>query len=93
MSITKILSSTAIAAGIALGGLAFTAPSASAYVACSGNECWHVDRRYHYAPGVVVVHHPDDWYFHHNWQADHTYAWREHHEGRGYYRNGVWITF
>jgi hypothetical protein len=32
--------------------------------------------------------HPDNW----KWgDADH-YKWREH-EGRGYWRDGVWVTF
>jgi ABC-type glycerol-3-phosphate transport system substrate-binding protein len=39
--------------------------------------------------GAVV--HPDSWYFHQHWDANHH--WMDHHEGRGYYRNGAWITF
>jgi len=37
--------------------------------------------------------HPDDWYFHRHWDSDRDYHWRGYHEGRGYWRNGVWITF
>ncbi len=95
MSIKTIISSVAMASVLGLGGVAVTAAPASAYVACNAaGECWHVDKRYTYAPAVgVIVHHPDDWYFHRDWAHDHTYQWREHHEGRGYYRNGVWVTF
>ena len=37
--------------------------------------------------------HPDDWYFHRRWEGDRDHRWRDYHEGRGYWRNGVWITF
>jgi hypothetical protein len=68
------------------------ASSASAEVVCNrAGECWHTDHRYHYNPSVGVVVHPDDWYFHQHWDDQHR--WREHHEGRGYYREGVWIPF
>jgi hypothetical protein len=71
-----------------------SAGSASAYVACNAaGECWHTDHRYHYTPSVRVQMHPDDWYFHRDWQRDKTMQWREHHEGRGYYRSGIWIPF
>ncbi len=35
--------------------------------------------------------HPDDWYFHRRWD-DGRYHFRDYHAGRGYYRNGLWIT-
>jgi hypothetical protein len=85
---TKILAATAAAAGLAI---AFAAP-ASAYVACNRDgDCWHTDRRVT-VPGVTFEYHPDDWYFHQHWDADRDHHWREYHEGRGYWRNGVWIT-
>ena len=70
-----------------------SAGSASAYIACNhdGGDCWHTDRRVH-APGVTFDFHPDDWYFHRHWDNDRDHHWREYHEGRGYYRGGVWIT-
>lgn len=75
-----------------LGGLLATlaAAPASAYLACNRDgDCWHTESRYR-APGVRFDYHPDDWYFHQRWDDRRHY--REHHEGRGYYRSGVWIT-
>ena len=84
----KILATAAFAAGI---GLAASVP-ASAYVACnSTGDCWHTESRVT-VPGVTFSWHPDDWYFHQHWDADKDRHWRDYHEGRGYYRNGVWIT-
>jgi hypothetical protein len=69
-----------------------TAGSASAYIACNhAGDCWHTDARVH-APGITFAYHPDDWYFHRHWDNDRDYHWREYHDGRGYWRNGVWIT-
>ena len=91
-SLKKILATAAAASSMALGAAAVTGGPALAYVACNGvGECWHTDHRYHYAPTVGVITHPDTWYFHQHWDANHRYI--DHHEGRGYYRNGVWITF
>ena len=75
-----------------LGGLLATlaAAPASAYLACNRDgDCWHTESRYR-APGVRFDYHPDDWYFHQRWDDRRHY--REHHEGRGYYRSGVWVT-
>jgi len=84
----KILLGAATATGLAL---AFAAP-ASAYVACNHEgDCWHSDKRVT-APGVTFDWHPDDWYFHQHWDNDRDRHWRDYHEGRGYWRNGVWIT-
>ena len=79
--------------------------TASAYVVCNDEgDCWHTDHRVHRG-GVHLIVHDDDWYFHHNWghdwdrehnydyDSDRRYRWREYHEGRGYWQNGVWITF
>lgn len=69
------------------GALAALAAPASAYVACNrSGDCWHTnDRGFHRGWGITV--HDDSW----KWRGD-RYHWREH-EGRGYWRNGVWITF
>jgi hypothetical protein len=40
---------------------------------------------------VRFDYHPDDYYFHQRWDGGDRH-WRDHHEGRGYYRSGVWIT-
>lgn len=79
----------AAAALLGLGTLAISATSASAYIACNREgECWHVHKRYAFRPELGVVIHPDGWRWH---DGDH-FVWREH-EGRGYWRNGVWISF
>jgi hypothetical protein len=91
MTLRKIVFSALTATGLAVAGLAATAPSASAYVVCNHDgDCWHTDTRYTY-PGTGYVYHPDDWYFHSHW--DDTHHWRDYHEGRGYWRSGVWVTF
>jgi hypothetical protein len=76
---------------VAACALAFTATTASAEIVCNRDgDCWHVKHRHHYRPEFGLVIHPDGW----RWR-DHDrgkYHWREH-EGRGYWRNGVWIQF
>lgn len=92
MSIRKILIQTAIGAVIGAGALAASASSASAYIACNREgDCWHTDSRFR-APGVTFSFHPDDWYFHQRWDRDRDRRFHEYREGRGYWRNGVWIT-
>ncbi|HML27254.1 MAG TPA: hypothetical protein PKE16_00145 [Hyphomicrobium sp.] len=76
---------------VAASLLAVTATTASAGIVCNEDgDCWHVRERYAYRPEFGVTVHPDDW----RWRdADaHRYRWREH-EGRGYWRRGVWIGF
>ena len=83
---------TALAGAVAGAGalLAITLP-ASAYIACNREgDCWHTEDRIA-PPGVHFEFHPDDWYFHRHWNDPHM-RWREYHEGRGYWRGGVWIT-
>ena len=81
----------ALAGAFSVISLLVTASAASAYIVCNREgDCWHTDRRLH-APGVVFEYHPDDWYFHQHWDANHH--WREMHEGRGYWRNGIWLNF
>ncbi len=75
---------------LSVAGLAASTMSASAYVACNREgDCWHTDSRVA-VPGVTFDFHPDDWYFHQHWDADRHF--RDYHEGRGYYKGGVWIT-
>ncbi len=91
----KTMLAAAALAALSLGTVALSAGSANAYVACNkSGECWHVDNRLHYKePGIVV--HPDSWYFHNDWDHDKDHKWRreEHHRDRGFWRNGVWVTF
>jgi hypothetical protein len=86
---TLILGAAAGAAAL----VAFAAP-ASAYIACNREgDCWHTEDRV-VRPGIRFEYHPDDWYFHRHWgDREDRMRWREYREGRGYWRNGVWITF
>ncbi len=80
----------AVGALIAAGTLALGASAASARVVCNAQgDCWHTDARTTY--GQHLQTHPDDWYFHQKWDNDPKRHWREYHEGRGYYANGVWV--
>ena len=90
MNTLRTLAATAL---LGAGVLLATANSASAYVVCNRwGECWHADSRYHYAPGLRIRFYDDGWYNRRHWRH-HRYHWREAHDGRGYWRNGVWITF
>jgi hypothetical protein len=91
MSLKQAISTTGLALLMGTGALVATAAPASAYVACNrdGGDCWHTDARPR-APGVQFDVHPDDWYFHQQWNGDRHY--RDYHEGRGYYKGGIWIT-
>jgi len=87
----KFPAKSAIAGAIIAAGVALSATSASAYIACNGEgACWHVHRHayYNYRPAFGIVVHPDNW----RWGRTEHYTWREH-RGRGYWRNGAWIGF
>ncbi|HEY1560491.1 MAG TPA: hypothetical protein VGF71_06340 [Caulobacteraceae bacterium] len=72
-----------------LAAAAIMAPAASAAIVCNADgDCWHVHKHYNYAPDFGVTVHPDNW----TWGTDDHYRWREH-NGRGYWKSGVWITF
>lgn len=87
------LKTALLGALLSAGALAATAGSASAYVVCNRDgDCWHTESRVR-APGVRFIYHNDDWYFHQRWEADRDRHYRDYHTGRGYYRNGLWITF
>jgi hypothetical protein len=85
----KTITKLAAAALLSAATVAVTISSASAAVVCNREgECWRVSNRYHYRPEFGLVVHPDGW----AWGANEHYRWRNH-EGRGYWRKGVWITF
>ena len=94
MTKRNLLINVTIGALMSIGALAASAGSASAYVVCNHDgDCWHVDTRYRY-PGTGYVYHPDDWYFHRDWDNDKDDHWRsQYHKERGYWRGGVWVTF
>jgi hypothetical protein len=79
-----------LVAVLAAASAAGAAATASADVVCNtaDNVCWHVHRHYEYKPEFGVVVHPNNW----AWGPTDHYTWKEH-PGRGYWRNGVWITF
>ena len=85
----KMMLQGAMAAIIGAAALAATATAASAEIVCNGDgDCWHVREHYTYEPSFGLTIHDDHWRWH---DGDH-YRWREH-EGRGYWRNGLWVTF
>lgn len=82
---TKLAAATIVAAA----GLTLVASNAMAAVVCNQEgECWHTSRHYDYHPEFGVSIHPNNW----RWGHDDHYRWHEHH-GRGYWHNGVWVTF
>ena len=86
--IRTIALATLLGAGVVVAGTG----AASAYEVCNRwGECWHTDYRYHYAPRLRVRFYDDGWFQRRHW--GHRYHWRERHDGRGYWRNGVWTTF
>jgi hypothetical protein len=90
----KTLSTTVAAALFGIGALVATTGTASAYVACNrSGDCWHTEQRYNYRPSIGVQIHSNDWYFHRNWAGERNRHWRGARNGRGYYRNGVWLSF
>ena len=92
MPIKRLLISGAASAVLGAAAIILSAGSASAYVACNHEgDCWHTEARVT-TPGVTFDYHPDDWYFHRHWDSDRDHHWRDYHEGRGYYRSGVWIN-
>ena len=65
---------------VSAAALALAATSASAEIACNDEgECWHIKGKADfYKPEHGVHIYPDNW------------KWGEH-EGRGYWKRGVWI--
>ncbi len=87
----SVLAAGVLATAIA-GGVAATATPASADVACNRwGECWRVHDRVDYPHRARVIYHRDGWWDNRHW--GHRYHWRGDHDGRGYWRRGVWINF
>ena len=84
MTVTKTL----LAAAVGLGALAGTPMTASAFIACTGNVCWHVLDRHQYPRESRVIIHEDNW----KPRARARIEFREH-EGRGYWRGRDWREF
>ena len=93
-SAKKILSTTASAMLFGIGALVATSVTASARVVCnSEGDCWHTEKTYRYHRDWKVESHPDSWYFHQDWTNQKDRRYRDHHDDRGYYKGGVWVTF
>lgn len=91
MTILKSVLKGALVAAMSGGALIATASTASADVVCNGaGECWHVHDRLTYPPEAGITFHEDAWARAHR---GHDYHWRHDRFDRGYYRNGIWITF
>lgn len=92
ISLKKLISTTSVALLLGTAALVTTTGVASARMVCNADgDCWHTDDAPTVTyPGTGYVSHPDDWYFHQTWDQNHHY--RDYHEGRGYYRGGIWIT-
>lgn len=97
MQIKNTLFAGATFAILGFGGVLLAALPASARIVCNSyGDCWHSDANYNYDRydrGQHAQYHKDDWYFHQNWNNDHEHHYRDTHEGRGYYKSGVWIGF
>ena len=90
LSAKKTISTAALALLMGAGALVAASAPASARVVCNRDgDCWHTENAPR-VPGIRFESHPDDWYFHQRWDDRRHY--RDYHEGRGYYRGGVWIT-
>ena len=88
-SFGKYLATAGVAAVMGATAIVTSSVPASAAVACNREgECWHVRGEYRTRPEFGVVIHSDNW----RWREREHYRWREH-EGRGYWRNGVWLSF
>jgi hypothetical protein len=72
---------------IGAAALAVSATGASADIVCNGDgDCWHSRAHAEYKPELKLNVHPDGW----KWRESDHNRWREH-EGRGYWRSGVWV--
>jgi hypothetical protein len=100
-NIRKFMTTGAVAALVGVGALAATSTAVEARTVCNRyGDCWHVSDSYNYPSTLGVRFYGDDWRSRHHWDDRddwryhhrHMY-WRGDHDGRGYWRNGVWITF
>ena len=91
ISLKNALSATAIVVLMGTGTLVTSALPAAARVVCNAEgDCWHTDTPPPRVPGIHFNIHPDDWYFHQKWDGGDRH-YRDHRDGRGYYKGGIWI--
>jgi len=84
----KILLTAAFAAAtlVTVG----SAPASAAVVCNSYGDCWRTEGRPRYPSHLRLRVMPDNWQWRRHEQR--RYRWRDSGPGRGYYRNGVWVT-
>lgn len=101
-NVRNFLTTGAVAALIGAGALAATSSAASARTVCNTDgDCWHESTQYDYPASAGVRYYGDDYRTtHHDLErandsdrAPDHYTWRDNHDGRGYYRQGLWVTF
>ena len=84
-----LLKTGALGAVVAIGGLAATTTTASAYIACNRfHQCWHVHTQYTYPPTLGIAVYPDTW----RWNGT-GYRWARDRDDRGYWYRGRWRRF
>jgi hypothetical protein len=84
-----LLKTGALGAVVAIGGLAATTTTASAYIACNRfHQCWHVHTQYTYPPPLGIAVYPDTW----RWNRP-GYRWARDRDDRGYWYRGRWRRF
>jgi len=85
----KLILRGALTTILGAGALALASGGASAEIVCNHDgDCWHVHEHYSYQPSFGLTIHDDNW----RWRDSDHYRWHEH-DGRGYWKGGVWITF
>ena len=89
MKIRSLLTTAALAALVGVSAMAATSTAATARTVCNNyGDCWHESNRYDYPVNLGVRFHTNRWH-----SNDHRYNWRDNHDGRGYYRQGLWVSF
>jgi hypothetical protein len=90
MNIRSFLATATVTALVGVGAMAATTTASEARTVCNDyGDCWHESSRYDYPSTLRVRFHNNRWHRHHHDRN----SWRDNHEGRGYYRQGLWITF
>ena len=95
--IGKFLTYGAVAASLTIGSLAAFTSSASAHVVCNrAGDCWSTHTRYQYPATQGIRFYNDRYnneqYRNRHWRG-HDRNWRGENHDRGYYNNGLWVTF
>jgi hypothetical protein len=84
----KFAALAALTTLVAGADIVATTSPASALIACNRRgDCWHVRDRFDYPRGAGITIHEDNWH----WGRRERFRFREH-EGRGFWRGGVWVN-